>query len=74
MLLVARGGLHDIKAATYNKQIALYDMNEDPDQRNDLSQRPEYRAIKTRLYRQLSDYFEQHAHPDYQWNMEEGKK
>jgi len=72
MLFVAKGGLHDIKTATHNEEIALYDMNEDPGQRNDLSQRPEYQEIKNRLYRQLSDYFKQHAHPDYQWKMEDG--
>ncbi|MBC8870525.1 MAG: sulfatase-like hydrolase/transferase [Planctomycetes bacterium] len=72
MLFVARGGLSDTKTATHNEETALYDMNEDPGQTNDLSQRPEYQEIKNRLYRQLSDYFKQHAHPDYQWKMEDG--
>ena len=72
MLFVARGGLRDIKTATHNEEIALYDMNKDPDQRTDLGRHPEYQEIKNRLYRQLSDYFGQHAHPDYQWNMKDG--
>jgi arylsulfatase A-like enzyme len=72
MLFVARGRLRDIRTATHNEEIALYDMNKDPDQKTDLSQRPEYQVIKNRLFRQLRDYFKQHAHPDYQWNMRDG--
>jgi arylsulfatase A-like enzyme len=70
MLFVAKGGLSDIKTATHNEQIALYDMNEDPDQKNDLSRRPEFQEIKNRLYRQLVDFFRQRAHKEYQWNVE----
>ncbi len=59
-----------LKNTKYEFKDELYDLVNDPDERKNLVQQPEYVDVVAKLSNRLDDFFAQHANP--RWDLWKG--